>query len=81
MSDLACCQEVVEGMLVGGRTLAEIEDYIDACPLKEMHKAALWILAVVRQAPSAQVRLANEMLAFADDRGAGGRPRGGWQGS
>ena len=36
MLDLVRCQKVVERMLGDGRSLTEVEDYIDASALEEM---------------------------------------------
>ena len=65
MLDLVRCQEVVERMLGDGRSLTEVEDYIEASALEEMQKAALWMLAWAHQDPAAQLQLARETLALA----------------
>lgn len=43
MSSLVHCQKIVERMLRHGRTLAEVEEYIDPSALDRMEKAGLWI--------------------------------------
>ena len=65
MLDLVRCQKVVERMLGDGRSLTEVEDYIEASALEEMQKAALWMLAWAHQEPATQLRLAKETLALA----------------
>ena len=65
MLDLVRCQKVVEWMLGDGRSLAEVEDYIEASALEDMQKAALWMLAWAHQEPAIQLRLAKETLALA----------------
>jgi hypothetical protein len=65
MLDLLRCQKVVERMLGDGRSLTEVEDYIEASPLEEMQKAGLWMLAWAHQEPATQLRLAKETLALA----------------
>ena len=64
MSDLIHCQKVVEGMLGDGRTLAEVEEYIECCALDQMEKAGLWMLAWAHQDQATQLRLAKETLAL-----------------
>jgi hypothetical protein len=51
-------------MLTGGRTLAEVEEYIERCALDGMEKAGLWMLAWAHQDQVTQLRLAKEMLAL-----------------
>jgi hypothetical protein len=41
VSDLVHCQKVVERMVCDGRTLAEVEEYIERCALDQMEKAGL----------------------------------------
>ena len=65
MSDLIDCQETVERMLTDGRTLAEVEEYVERCALDEMEKAGLWMLAWAHQDQATQLRLAKETLALA----------------
>ena len=65
MLDLVRCQKVVERMLGDGRSLTEVEDYIEASALEDMQKAALWMLAWAHQEPAIQLRLAKETLALA----------------
>jgi len=43
---------------MAGRTLAEVEEYIERCALAEMEKAGLWILAWAQQDQATQLRLA-----------------------
>jgi hypothetical protein len=62
--DLTDCQKVVEWMLGGGRTLAEVEEYIEGCGLDQMEKAGLWMLAWAHQDQATQLRLAKETLAL-----------------
>jgi hypothetical protein len=64
VSELIHCQTVVERMVTRGRTLAEIEEYIDRCALDDMQKAGLWMLAWASQDRATQLRLANETLAL-----------------
>ena len=64
MSDLIDCQNTVERMLTDGRTLAEVEEYVDRCGLDEMEKAGLWMLAWAHQDQATQLRLAKETLAL-----------------
>ena len=64
MSDLIDCQETIEQMLADGRTLAEVEEYIERCALDEMEKAGLWMLAWAHQDQATQLRLAKETLAL-----------------
>ena len=64
MSDLIHCQAVVERMLTDGRTLAEVEEYIERCELDDMEKAGLWMLAWASQDQATQLRLAKETLAL-----------------
>ena len=49
MSDLIDCQSTVEWMLTDGKTLAEVEEYVERCALDEMEKAGLWMLAWAHQ--------------------------------
>jgi hypothetical protein len=70
MSNLSCHQSVVERMLGDRCSLADVEDYIEGCALAELDKAALWMLALVRQEPKVQRRLVKEMLALASDMSA-----------
>ncbi len=76
MSDLACEPRVVEAMLGAGRRLAEVEEYIEASPLENLDKAALWMLAWAHQDHRVQLRLANEMLALASTLSASRREPG-----
>ena len=64
MSDLIDCQHTVERMLTDGRTLAEVEEYVDRCQLDAVEKAGLWMLAWAHQDQATQLRLAKETLAF-----------------
>jgi hypothetical protein len=64
VSDLVHCQTVVERMHREGRTLAEVEEYIERCALAEMEKAGLWMLAWAQQDQATQLRLAKETLAL-----------------
>jgi hypothetical protein len=64
VSDLFHCQAVVERMHTSGRTLAEVEEYIECCPLDEIEKAGLWMLAWAHQNQATQLRLARETLAL-----------------
>ena len=64
MPGLIDCQKTVERMLIDGRTLAEVEEYVERCPLDEMEKAGLWMLAWAHQDQAAQLRLAKETLAL-----------------
>jgi hypothetical protein len=64
VSDLSHCQTVVERMLSDGRTLAEIEEYVERCALDEMEKAGLWMLAWAHQDQATQLRLAKQTLAL-----------------
>ena len=64
MPDLISCQAVVERMLQAGRSFSEIEDFIEASPLEELQKAALWMLAWAHQDPASQLRLARETLTL-----------------
>ena len=85
MSGLIDCQHTVERMLTDGRTLAEVEEYVDRCALDEMEKAGLWMLAWAHQDQATQLRLAKETLALVSsmrspttlgrkERGRGDRP-------
>jgi len=65
VSDLIHCQKVVERMLTDGRTVAEVEEYIERCALDGMEKAGLWMLAWAHQDQATQLRLAKETLALA----------------
>lgn len=69
MSDLPHCQKVIERMHRDGRTLAEVEEYIERCPLVEMEKAGLWMLAWAQQDQATQLRLAKETLALLTSMG------------
>lgn len=51
-------------MLRDGRTLAEVEEYIDRSALDQMEKAGLWMLAWAHQNQATQLRLAKETLAL-----------------
>jgi hypothetical protein len=64
VSDLVHCETIVEEMLRDGRPLAEVEEYIDDCPLAQMEKAGLWMLAWAHQDQRTQLRLARETLAL-----------------
>jgi len=64
VSDLVHCQKVVERMVCDGRTLAEVEEYIERCALDQMEKAGLWMLAWEHQDQATQLRLARETLAL-----------------
>jgi len=64
MSGLIDYQHTVERMLTDGRTLAEVEEYVDRCALDEMEKAGLWMLAWAHQDQATQLRLAKETLAL-----------------
>jgi hypothetical protein len=70
MSDLIDCQNTVERMLTDGKTLAEVEEYVDRCALDEMEKAALWMLAWAHQDQATQLRLAKETFALVDSMGS-----------
>ena len=60
--------EQVEGMVQQGTAFARMEDVIDAAPLSDPHKAALWLLAWSLREPSLQHREARLMAAaFAAD--------------
>jgi Ser/Thr protein kinase RdoA (MazF antagonist) len=52
-------------MVTDGRTLAEIEGYVERCPLDELEKAGLWMLAWAHQDQATQLRVAKETLALA----------------
>ena len=58
MPHLIRCQAVVERMLRAGTSFSEIEDFIEASPLEELQKAALWMLAWAHQDPASQLHLA-----------------------
>jgi hypothetical protein len=58
------CEKSVERMSSDGRTLAEIEEYIERCALDDLEKAGLWMLAWAHQDPATQLRLAKETLAL-----------------
>jgi hypothetical protein len=62
--DLIHCQKVVERMLTDGRTVAEVEEYVEHCGLDEMAKAGLWMLAWAHQDQATQLRRAKEALAL-----------------
>jgi hypothetical protein len=64
MTELIGCQTVVERMSADGRALAEIEEYIEGCPLDEVEKAGLWMLAWAHQDQATQLRIAKETLAL-----------------
>ena len=64
MSDLIDCEKIVERMLADGRTLAEVEEYVERCALDGMEKAGLWMLAWAHQDQATQLRLARETLAL-----------------
>jgi len=64
VSDLIHCQDVVERILRDGTTLGDVEVYIERCPLDDIEKAGLWMLAWAHQDQSTQLRLAKEMLAL-----------------
>jgi len=60
--------EQLEGMVQQGTAFARMEDVIDAAPLSDLHKAALWLLAWSLREPSLQHREARLMAAaFAAD--------------
>ena len=65
MSGLIDYQHTVERMLTDGRTLAEVEEYVDRCALDAVEKAGLWMLAWAHQDQATQLRLAKETLALA----------------
>jgi hypothetical protein len=68
--------EQLEGMVQQGTAFARMEDVIDAAPLSDLHKAALWLLAWSLREPSLQHREARLMVAFAtDDENPGGSRR------
>ena len=48
--------EQVEDMVQQGTAFARMEDVIDAAPLSDLHKAALWLLAWSLREPSVQHR-------------------------
>ena len=52
MSSLVHCQKVVERMLRDGRTLAEVEEYIDRTALDQMEKAGVMDVGVGAPGPS-----------------------------
>jgi hypothetical protein len=62
--DLIGYQRIVERMLTDGRSLAEIEDYVQDCALDQMGKAGLWMLAWAHQDQATQLRIAKETLAL-----------------
>ena len=64
LSDLIDRQKTVERMLSDGRTLPEVEGYVEGCALDEMEKAGLWMLAWAHQDQATQLRLAKETLAL-----------------
>jgi len=64
VSDLVHCQKVVERMHRDGRTLAEVEEYIERAALDQVEKAGLWMLAWEQQDQATQLRLAKETLAL-----------------
>jgi hypothetical protein len=64
VSNLPHCQNVVERMHRDGRTLAEVEEYIERAALDQMEKAGLWMLAWAQQDQATQLRLAKETLAL-----------------
>jgi len=64
MPYLISSQAVVERMLRAGRSFREVEDFIEASPLEELQKAALWMLAWAHQDSASQLRLARETLAL-----------------
>jgi hypothetical protein len=53
----------VEQLVTTGRPFCDIEDVIDAAPLRNDQKAALWLLAWSYQEPKMQRRMARETLA------------------
>jgi hypothetical protein len=53
----------VEQLVTCGRPFADIEGVIDAAPLRNDEKAALWLLAWSYQEPEMQRRMACETLA------------------
>ena len=63
MLDLIECQKVVERMFTDGKTLAEVEEYIEACALDDMEKAGLWMLAWAHQDQATQLRTAEDVGA------------------
>jgi hypothetical protein len=38
-------QRAIEGQIEAGFSFGEVEDFINACPLDEEHKSALWLFA------------------------------------
>jgi len=64
VSDLMHCQKVVEWMLADGRTLEEVEEYVERCALDGMEKAGLWMLAWAHRDQATQLRAARERLAL-----------------
>jgi hypothetical protein len=53
----------VEQLVTSGRPFCDIEGVIDAAPLRNDQKAALWLLAWSYQEPELQRRMARETLA------------------
>ncbi len=53
----------VEQLVASGRPFADIEGLIEAAPLRNDQKAALWLLAWSYQEPEIQRTLARETLA------------------
>jgi hypothetical protein len=60
--ELAQYERRVKRLALTQRPFAAIEAEIDAAPVTEEHKAALWLLAWSYQRPRKQRRLAQETL-------------------
>jgi hypothetical protein len=61
------CQDQVEGLIQAGELFGVVEDTINAAPLIEDQKAALWLLAWSSRDRSAQRRDALAALALVRD--------------
>ena len=66
-------QAQVEAMMKRGAAFSHVEDAIDAAPLSELHKAALWLLAWSLRDRVQQRQEARLMLAAVDAGRLGGR--------
>jgi hypothetical protein len=60
-------QDQVEGMIQAGELFGVVEDTINAAPLIDIQKAALWLLAWSSRDASAQRRDALAALALVDN--------------
>jgi len=55
-------QRAVTNQIQAGFTFGQVEGFIDACPIGEQHKTALWLWAWAHQPPETQRRFADSLL-------------------